>query len=345
MNALFRSRRFQNYAALYVPAPALSAGLEAPALTWFSASTDATPEINCAHDEITVGDIPVVQFDKVNTFIGPDFFEVSDTIDALEDAAEEANFTIPAPLSVGTWYCRARIDRLGHQAGEWSGVVSETITPVATGVISAFGVAYGDGVAVAAAGSVAGTPTTFDSTNAYGLVLTNGNRTITNVSEIDFGSTRSVVLKATGKYYLEWLYGGTEHQIGIGLCNASQNLSFGAGGAGLHNICHNSANGQMRWNGTNMGVTHAGGLVDGDVVCVAVDVGAKLLWMRRNGGPWNNDAGANPETPAGGVDMSGVTGSLYIYGEAQTWSANGTLNAGQTAFAFSQPAGFVIWAN
>lgn len=46
----------------------------------------------------------------------------------------------------------------------------------------------------------------------------------------------------------------------------------------------------------------------------AIDRTANLLWVRRNGGTWNADALANPDTAVGGVSIAGMTGTLYFGG-------------------------------
>jgi hypothetical protein len=50
---------------------------------------------------------------------------------------------------------------------------------------------------------------------------------------------------------------------------------------------------------------------DGAVVDVAVDRLNNLIWIRVNGGLWNNSILANPATAMGGVDISYITGIVY----------------------------------
>src|SRR5262249_15681018 len=73
------------------------------------------------------GDTPVFQFDTVDTFDSPNLIEVSNDVDPTEDANEELDFVLPNPLSDTMWHCRARVDRPGHEPGNWSGTVSKTI--------------------------------------------------------------------------------------------------------------------------------------------------------------------------------------------------------------------------
>jgi len=50
---------------------------------------------------------------------------------------------------------------------------------------------------------------------------------------------------------------------------------------------------------------------NGAIVDVSVDRVNNLIWMRVDGGPWNNNASANPATAQGGVDISEILGIVY----------------------------------
>ena len=83
-------------------------------------------------------------------------------------------------------------------------------------------------------------------------------------------------------------------------------------------------------------------IADGEVVQVAVDADAGRIWLRRNGfGAWNNAAGADPATGAGGIDISAVTGPLYAYGALQKLAgAEIALHGTADRFRHTPPAGF-----
>ena len=49
----------------------------------------------------------------------------------------------------------------------------------------------------------------------------------------------------------------------------------------------------------------------GSIIDVAVDRQNYLIWMRVNGGDWNNSITANPVTGAGGIDISFISGDVY----------------------------------
>ena len=50
---------------------------------------------------------------------------------------------------------------------------------------------------------------------------------------------------------------------------------------------------------------------NGAIVDIAVDRVSDLIWMRVDGGLWNNDTAADPTTAQGGVDISYISGIVY----------------------------------
>ena len=79
---------------------------------------------------------------------------------------------------------------------------------------------------------------------------------------------------------------------------------------------------------------------NGAIVDVAVDRLTNLIWMRVDGGPWNNNVLANPDTRQGGVDISEIPGIVYpgvnpIYSN----STSGKISINTTA-KYAVPAEF-----
>jgi hypothetical protein len=78
------------------------------------------------------------------------------------------------------------------------------------------------------------------------------------------------------------------------------------------------------------------------VICVALDATAKLIWFRLGAaGNWNNLAGRDPATGAGGVSIPNLGGSVpaypaVLFGGADTITAN----FGATGFTGVVPSGF-----
>jgi hypothetical protein len=61
---------------------------------------------------------------------------------------------------------------------------------------------------------------------------------------------------------------------------------------------------------------------NGAIVDVAVDRFHNLIWVRVNGGLWNNSSSANPATATGGVDISYISG--IVYPGTSPWYYSGT---------------------
>lgn len=84
----------------------------------------------------------------------------------------------------------------------------------------------------------------------------------------------------------------------------------------------------------------------GDVIGIAVDTTAKLIWFRTNGGNWNNNALADPATGVGGINITAVVdrrpSGLFVYVDLPfpAYATTITANFGATAYAFAKPAGY-----
>lgn len=94
----------------------LLAAPAAPTLTLISGATDNTPDFTLTGD-LVVGDTVRFQYSTSVVFSGAS--EITNTIDAGEDAANELDFSTGA-LADGTWYFRARTERPGHITSDWS---------------------------------------------------------------------------------------------------------------------------------------------------------------------------------------------------------------------------------
>lgn len=149
----------------------------------------------------------------------------------------------------------------------------------------------------------------------------------------------------TGKFYFEALANvHTDNTYdGVGVVKMSQalnNVFQGTGGAELiKNGGIDVAGAVILANYVGGGSTH--------VYCVAVDLTAKKFWGRVDGGNWNNDAGANPATGVGGIDIS-AAGSINAaecapYVASSTTTIDVTANFGASAYAFTPPVGFGNW--
>lgn len=90
---------------------------------------------------------------------------------------------------------------------------------------------------------------------------------------------------------------------------------------------------------TSVGVTYG----NSDIVCVAFDLNAKLVWFRTmSAGVWNGSSSNNPSTGIGGFSVAGYSGSTDNYaivsGDAGYVT---TVNFGASAFSGAVPTGYL----
>jgi len=83
---------------------------------------------------------------------------------------------------------------------------------------------------------------------------------------------------------------------------------------------------------------------NGDVIDVAVDRANNLIWIRVNGGDWNNDSTASPTDALGGLDISFISGTVYPGLDPYHYSGvSGQFTLNQTP-QHATPAGFTFIA-
>jgi hypothetical protein len=178
--------------------------------------------------------------------------------------------------------------------------------------------------------------TTFNGTQTN-VTMSNGNLTATHNNTTNDSGAMSANYIASGKCYFEITVtqrtGSASNNIGIILSggtfiNASSGFNtvsiFNSGGVYNHNS-----------NVFNFPTI----LATGDVVGFAIDLNARLAWIRVNGGNWNNSGSADPATGTGG--MTFIAGSFAPFVRFATVLNDAyTGNFGQSAFAFTKPVGF-----
>lgn len=191
---------------------------------------------------------------------------------------------------------------------------------------------------------------TFDSATATNVTLSNGDLTATHTNTTTGSGVRvaSASAKTTGKYYFEvtTVAGhGSGDAIGIMATTTSYNNMTAANPDTYGEVLRNS--GVILYSGSNSFKTLAT-FFPGDVCGVAVDLTARLIWYRRNGGNWNGLAigSENPATGTGGVTITGT--GAYVpavaFGGGGTAASDAfTANFGATSFANAAPSGFGNW--
>jgi hypothetical protein len=166
--------------------------------------------------------------------------------------------------------------------------------------------------------------------------LSNGNLTATGTA-INSG-IRAIVGYNTGKYYWEVIVGTwtlTATGPGIILGTTANFQPSVAGNASL------AKTGNIALNGSNTGST-LGARAAGDIIGIAVDFAAQLIWFRvAPSGNWNGSGTANPATAVGGISFSTIGGNvlfpvMFLAGASEA----GTANFGASAFSGAVPSGF-----
>lgn len=176
------------------------------------------------------------------------------------------------------------------------------------------------------------------------ISLSNGNLTATGVSTA-FSGVRAVASASSGKKYWE-IHVDTLNatsQVSTGMGIATTSFSFPAGYTDGASWFSTGAIYVSGVNTVNTGLSWA----QGDTLCLAVDISNNLLWVRVNGGSWNNGTD-DPATAVGGINISTRgAGALFAIANVGTSGVSGndvfTANFGGTAYAQTQPSGYGNW--
>jgi hypothetical protein len=180
-----------------------------------------------------------------------------------------------------------------------------------------------------------------------GITLSNGNLTATGTPSGGDGMVRAVQSHSgSGKYYIEFTTGATYAGIdtGVGIAtSAATGIGLGSNSANGFTV----VGGTLWFNGASTG--HGiGASGPGEVICMAVDLGAKLGWFRLNGGGWTGSGtlSGDPASGLNGLDISALFASNAAYPVfVGTNGSNSivTANFGGSAFAQAVPSGYAHW--
>jgi len=154
---------------------------------------------------------------------------------------------------------------------------------------------------------------------AASLALSNSDKTVTTTAASGgVRSTTAYPLGTAGKYYAELvLTSAITSDPYVGL-----KLKAGLLGGTTSAIYITPFSGTIALAGTSTGVA-LGALATGDIICIAIDMGAERVWFRKNSGNWNNDASANPATGTNGIDISSLANT-----DLNLWMQNSGAAAG-----------------
>lgn len=201
----------------------------------------------------------------------------------------------------------------------------------------------GGGSAIVAAASSGGGPTTLNpSDKAASVTLSGGNLVMTTSAA---GSVRSIASYSNGKKYCEVLFGSTAinaYDHAVGAANSSASLTAGPGSPDTNSIAYYNGDTNIYAGGASAGNT---GLtaVAGDLVSQALDLDNDRIWIRLNGGNWNNSSANDPATNTGGIDVSAVAKPWFALGYGAVNNSVNSFNFGSSAYAYTPPSGFGNW--
>ena|GEM_PF-1261110 len=159
-------------------------------------------------------------------------------------------------------------------------------------------------------------------------VLSNGDLTVAHGGgACDLKGGRGTFGKTAGKWYYEATMNNQYGGIGVAL--STWNLDF----SGSDQITYYSNSGVLYPTAASFGAAYA----NPDVVSIAVDVDAGLIWFAKNG-VWQG--GGDPVAGTGGKAIpAGEVFPCYWLQSAGSYTAN----FGATAFAHTLPTGFTAW--
>jgi len=174
------------------------------------------------------------------------------------------------------------------------------------------------------------------------VVLSGHDKIAAGLTTTGVRSTKAYLPGTAGKYYGEvCVTGTTPSACRIGIAPITNALT-----ATTANMNVNGTNGSIFVNAVDTTLTvGATALVANDVICIAWDAGAELIWFRKNGGNWNNNATHDPATGVGGISCSFAPNTVYHALSATfTGTLTATIRTQVGEFTQSVPSGFAAWA-
>jgi hypothetical protein len=174
-------------------------------------------------------------------------------------------------------------------------------------------------------------------TDSFQVTFSNGDLSVA-ANALPNAGARAGRGVGAGKQYFEvtmtpWAAGFTG--VGVSLAGAS----FRPATDGTPSAAVLFLGGAISINNTTVG--NLGGQGSGNIIGVAVDRTANLIWFRvAPAGNWNASGTANPATGVGGFSISAIAGALFPYFTAANTTEAATANFGASAFSGAVPAGF-----
>lgn len=185
----------------------------------------------------------------------------------------------------------------------------------------------------------AAAPTTWSTADRNeNIILSNGGNSATTGYSMGpgYATGRSNTSHATAKVYFEATLIGNVQGVSVGLATSAVGYSSDIGYHGSDSVAFYSG---RVYEYFSIGVVAYP--VAATPLCFAIDLTAKLLWVKNAGSTWNNDPTADPATGAGGLLFS-IAGPYFIAVSANVGSAGATINA-TGGFVNAAPTGFEAW--
>jgi hypothetical protein len=193
----------------------------------------------------------------------------------------------------------------------------------------------GVGGGAAAVGTTAWNPA-----DAGSGVTVGGTGNLTATFAQSFGThagVRSLASHSTGKFYAEC----TITVVGdgqYGVANAGASIATYVG-ASVNSTGYANGGQVFQDNGTDISGGTFATFASGDVLGMAVDLGAGLIWFSKNGTYGNS---GNPAGGTGGKTISGI-GPFFVMSSGNGGNGVCVANFGATAYATAAPSGFGNW--
>lgn len=189
----------------------------------------------------------------------------------------------------------------------------------------------------------------FDAASVANGALSGGSLTFTPNGSAGAG-VKSVTTRSAGKYYFEfsWGSGGSTPFLSCGIIGSATGYpSLGYLGPDTNSIGYWKAD-RIVYTDSDGGFNPGSGTTDGHIYACAVDLTAKLFYIKNvtTAGGWFGSAGsADPAAGTNGRDFS-TTGIATWCVAANAGSSKTdplTINLGGAAFAGTPPSGFTAW--
>jgi hypothetical protein len=175
------------------------------------------------------------------------------------------------------------------------------------------------------------------------VTLSNGNLTaaVDGVTNTGLAGVRSTTTKASGKTYIKFTVPQSNgSSTRVGLANAAYSLVGSSLGINVNSLGYTNT-GAVTVNGATIGTAAA--YTGGSVIDMVVDITGQLIWFRVDGGNWNNSAGANPNSGAGGFSLATLAAGPYFGALSFTQNQPASYTADFFATAPASSSFFTPW--